>query len=674
MDIPFLKHKQEEKIWGLFLKDNSGTVFLFQKKDSEIELLDKTEFQFTNGWNNISKDIDEAVYRLSKDLDEDIDKLIIFLYSRYVDQETKKIELPYLQEIKAMVKELEFIPLGFMEINESIVNYYQKKKDVPFTGVLVEVGESIISTFIYKNGQSISSEKTVRTPSFMDDLLSTLNKQTQLLPPKIVLYDSGNLDKESEKILDFKFDKKFFIHPPKVEIITPEEIEQGLIETFKEQLIDKEKKKEKQQTSEKVMGFEIGKDIDEEKQDAAQTPIKENSSSSPKEFITNLFIHSKAITTLISNLKNTLLKSKAILAISSFIVVFILLGIAVEATSHKTVLEINPEQKTINTEVTINNMPYDKINKSIDLKSTLSTSGKREIGKKATGKATLYNFTSTEKLFNKGSIFQYGKLQFVLTDSTVVASASEKLINGKPVREPGSKTANLEAAKIGSAYNIKKGVKLTPSNLSSTDYYAMTSTSFTGGEKSEINTVSKTDMAKLENKLIKETKDKSATFLKEISKDKLVLNSLTEVALSDKKYDKEIGEKANSISLSAKGETTFYIINKESFEKIILQQIRKEESVPSKFDIKNLSSKILKSELSDDNISLDLKVTAKAVQKVNKDQLIKDIRLKSRKNIETLLENKYDINNYSIQIDSIIPFFKNVSSPFTHNIKVVSKY
>ena len=72
---------------------------IFLKENDQLELVDRKKFDYTNGWENLTNDVDEALYKLEKNLDLEIKKQSYFVYSHLVDEKIGDIKPVYLQKL-----------------------------------------------------------------------------------------------------------------------------------------------------------------------------------------------------------------------------------------------------------------------------------------------------------------------------------------------------------------------------------------------------------------------------------------------------------------------------------------------------------------------------------------------------------------------------------------------
>ena len=79
-------------------------------------------------------------------------------------------------------------------------------------------------------------------------------KKKQFYQPVLFLYDSGNLDDTATKILSHRWSSDFFVQIPKVDILSEDEVINGLMNIFGEQIkMKNSKKKSKIKRKEKIL-------------------------------------------------------------------------------------------------------------------------------------------------------------------------------------------------------------------------------------------------------------------------------------------------------------------------------------------------------------------------------------------------------------------------------------
>ena len=213
MKIPFFSNKAHKEFYlGIFLKEDQGIAMIFLKENGRLELVDREKFTYTNGWENLTNDVDEALYKLEKNLEVEIKKTIIFVYSHLVDEKIGDIKPVYLQKIKQLIKALDLKPMGYIECFEAISFYLQKEDQISLTAILIEIDKTQVGIFTYKGGKIDSKKILSRTDNIIADLtegFEEIKKKSNILPARIILYDSGNLDDTATKILSHRWNSDF---------------------------------------------------------------------------------------------------------------------------------------------------------------------------------------------------------------------------------------------------------------------------------------------------------------------------------------------------------------------------------------------------------------------------------------------------------------------------------
>jgi hypothetical protein len=152
-------------------------------------------------------------------------------------------------------------------------------------------------------------------------------------------------------------------------------------------------------------------------------------------------------------------------------------------------------------------------------KSSTKTTGKKDIGAKATGTVTIINeWDSQVHTFAAGSrVKAKNGNEFVLTDSVSVPGASSTVVGGKPVINPGRKDASVEAAAAGDTYNNAPTTFTIPSlpKAQQDKIYATSAAAFTGGTTNVVSVVSQADIDKVTEAIKNKNKEESIAKLKE---------------------------------------------------------------------------------------------------------------------------------------------------------------
>ncbi len=669
MQLPFLnKNKKTDYYLGLLLKEDQGIAIIISAKTEKTEVLDFEKFDFSNNWENVAEDIDEVLYRLETKHKLRFGETIFFIYSHLIDEKTNQIKKTYQQKIKNIAKDLELKPLGFIDCKEAVIKTLEQRDENRLTGIIVELDKNSLSVFIYKTGQIAFARSTTRTSNIVDDLSLVFNeiKGKILLPTRIVLYNSKDLDFEVTKIVSYRWSTDLFIQLPRVEIVQEKDILQSLVNLFQQQ-IKVEKVEKTVAKEETAAGFIIGQDI-KNSQSEQQTEKKPSTLKN----ISKIFNKIKFPKINISFIKPEIQKRILIilgvviilsgLFINEYFIHKVQIKIFVPSENLKEVLSISAGESG-NVDLTIKSMK-----KVWDISTSKSVTGKKNIGDAATGEVTLYNF-SKEITFSKGTKIETKGFSFSLNDEVKVASAS--LTTDGSAKLPGKVKGKVTALAIGTDSNLTKGQTFKIENLDSDVYFAKNESDFSGGSQKQITTVSEKDIEDLETDISNKAKQEKVSNFNLKSEEKII-NQLTATKITEKNYSKEIGEETNSVTLTAKVETTVYSYEKAALIDFLYKKLKDEMNPGFNLDKKKISYQIDDVEENKKTINLEISAEGKAIKTLDKNQAIKELLGKSEGDIERILKKKFDIKGYQKNQKQplAIPFYKNLLPFFQKNFEV----
>ena len=674
MKLPFFKKNTNEgkNFFGILLKENEGIGLVIKIKNSNFILVDQEKFTFTNAWENIAEDLDGVILRLEQRTKLKLNETIFFVYSHFVDEKTKEIKKPYLQKIKELVNNLNLKALGFIECYEAITHYLEKKEEIPLTAILMELDHSNLSTFVFKRGRLTYSKVLAHTNNVIDDLLTCFIeiKGKFVLPSRIILYDSKDLDKESTDIVTYRWSEELFVQLPRVEIIKEHELIQGLLGVFGEQVSQKISgtKFIEEKPPTEVLGFVIGGDVTKQ----AQTPSfkKDTSLKLAKPSLASISSWISPIINLLKSIPMVFNKKWTIILGLILVMTALLLT---EYFLHKARLTIFLSSKTIKKDInlTSDELKIESFSKSVDLTDSKSTSGKKEVGEKARGSVTIHNFDDNEKLFTKGTTLETAGLKFNLDQDVKVASASVVTISGGIVKQPGKTKTNLTALEIGPQNNVGSGKQFKIDDLLTSLYFGINENAFSGGTKKEVKTVSAKDMEEL-RKSIQEQGKRQKLDQQDTKKnlDKKVLTDLIEFVLTEEKFGQELGEESDKLTLKSKVKATIYLYEEKELKDLITKKLTKELEKGYVLERQKLLFTINNAIKKNDRITLVIDMESKAVKDVPIGDIVRIIRGKSRKNLESSLKANFAAEGFELEINPKLPLLQNWLPFLEKNIDV----
>lgn len=723
--------KKDEYFFSLVLRQEDGIGLLMHTHPvtNSIEIVEKRLFRYSNGWEGLVNDVDELLFASETEHNIKINEIMYFVYGHLIDQHTKELKQAYAQYLKNVTKENNLKAIGYFEYNELIPAYIQHKDQIKLNAMILEVDSPAISLFLYQSGKVVFADSTAKTENFVKDVEALFNKAKEefVLPTRVIMYDSTALEEESHQLLTHKWNSKLFIQIPKIEILTEDDINQAIIFGVKKQIFksianlnvmdfpdsasdesDELPEKVESNTvlkkdideSEAVSGFVVGKDIreidtpDSLPQDEVEIIDDYDESSFTRrqviqreEFSDDSFEEPeiKTKTPGISFQKffsRVSLPSQPMHAPGSMGIILGILSIVACLVAglyatlfffHTATLTILYQPDKINKKLTVNELPVSKQTKTFSDTATIETTGTKEVGEKAQGNVTIYNALDSEQTIPSGTKFiAEGGKTFVLDKALSVKAASQTVTSDGNILTTTSKTdTSLTAQEIGPEFNIKKDTELTIEGKSKKDLFAKSKEAFAGGSKENMQAVSETDYETVNN-AVNEKLDKKADEAAHAESNLKVIKDLTSTDLDEQKYSHKIGDEADNLKLDVEAKVSFYTYKEDDIKQRLITQFTKDIDSSQTFKSENITYELSSAELSEDEKTAKVKVSAKAEStfKVDEQKLVSELKGKSRSDMRKILQGEYNAAGYELNVKAFLPFLTSVVPYFTKNISI----
>lgn len=234
----------KEKPAEYFLTLNLGLTLLealiWEVQDGKIVILGRGEEKIVD-ITTILEIADKALSAAEKNLPEGtlVEKVIFGLPFEYIDDDKIKPEI--LSHLKSVTNKLHLTPLGFIELPEAIAHTLKSKDSSPTSAILLGITEKSLTSSFLRVGKIQQNILTARTESIAEDFETSFKQFTQsdILPSRILLYgEAVDLEKIQESLMKFPWQtKSSFLHVPKIEIISHDDILHALVESAAHEII-----------------------------------------------------------------------------------------------------------------------------------------------------------------------------------------------------------------------------------------------------------------------------------------------------------------------------------------------------------------------------------------------------------------------------------------------------
>lgn len=626
--------------------------------------------------------VDSSLSVAIQNLTEDVEpsKTVFGLPPFWV--ENGQIKPDYQEQIKRVCQELSLKPVGFVALTEAIAYYLKSQEGGFLSAIIVAVFEEDLSVSLFVDGKVKGESQVARSVSLVEDLVEGISRFSfdQPLPPRIILYDGreGELEDLRQILTTADWDQYpslKFLHPPKIEIIRPEEkilatsLAGGVeLEGAKEvELLSEGEEEERESGVERIepttegdnfktvdenLGFVVGEDIkkvseevigstfDEGKEVVALTspiPARSETPQTQKSFLFPLFDKVKRIFLRREKEKNIKFsspfgfdKKPLIIGLFSFIV-FLVAGFLVWwfAPSAQVTIYVSPQKieeeaylrldkNLTSPDLSSKTLPAKEVRKEVSGEKTISVTGSKVVGDKAKGKVQIYR-TGDEITLPKGTKLQSSSgLIFVLDEDTDIASGSAST--------PSKTEASVTAFDIGSEYNLGPGESFSVGNYAISTIEAKNEEAFSGGSSREISAVSSKDYEKVLDDLKKELKEKLlADIDSSIGSNEIAVKESLKEEIKDQTYNHKVGDEADSLKLNLTLSASILVINKDDFYQIAKEVLK--DKIPSGYSLRQDQLKVSFSLGEENNQAASFKANfvANLLPKVNQDEIAKTI-------------------------------------------------
>lgn len=308
---------------------------------------------------------------------------------------------------------------------------------------------------------------------------------------------------------------------------------------------------------------------------------------------------------------------------------------------------------------------------TVDLsgKATTQATGKKDVGNKAKGSVTIYNNNDTKKTLNQGTTITANNLEFTLDKDVSVSSASGDIFSGT---KPGTATVAVTAAKIGTEYNLPSGAKFTVADSSSVA--AKNDQAFSGGSKKQVTVVAKKDRDKLLADLPKSLQEKAKDEIgKKIESNDTVLPVFSEATLSKKDFDKDEGEEAKNVTLTATVAFIYYVYKNDDLTQFTKELVKNRYGDENNITQDGITNELTDIKEKDDEVEAKITIKGGLMPKLDTKKLKDELAGKSFTDAYDLLSKQSQVSGVDIALFPPIPLLPKLLPRVSDNITIVIK-
>ena len=648
MKLPFLnENKSEREVYcGILLKEGQGTCYVYEKRSASILLLKQKEFQYSDGWEHVVDDIDEALSLIEQEMGKQtiISQCIFFVFAHLMDQSTHEIAKPYIAKMRDISQLLELKPIGYMEVIDAVAEELEKERQTSLSSIVVELDDTQMTLFLFKGGHKIAVQHGQRTDNFAGDMQTILEKiaQNHILPNHIYLYDSTDLAEESSDLLLYSWKKNLFIQQPRITVVQPSTVGKALLNLLEKQLCDQPQTVQPNNEDippKEVMGFTIGREAATE-DDFEDTEPKKTSHQMFPPFVMGKIVPFILIPLVVIGLCIGLLffLHKATITIK----------VPIEKKDAEVMIQASKKPtEAEQVELQTFAVPFNADEKK-------NTTGKRDIGEKAAGEVTLYSYDESERQLPKGTNLQQGSLVYTTVDDITIPS-SQFAADGI-TKNPGKTKVKIQAAVLGTESNADKNKRFSISGISSNTVFGINEEAITGGTKKTVQTISKSDMDNLKASALDKAKQ-DALNKQKTDTTYILLSELTTAQTDKEQFSGEVGEEASTLRYTASGEVTMFRIPKKAIEDFVAKKLESEKPDGFKTDTVTFTVK-KQNKLKNGDMQLTIGGEIVFSKSLDVKDISKSVVGKGKEVGKALIESRYGVSQVEINISPPLPLIQ----------------
>jgi hypothetical protein len=298
--------------------------------------------------------------------------------------------------------------------------------------------------------------------------------------------------------------------------------------------------------------------------------------------------------------------------------------------------------------------------------------GKKEVGTKAKGSATIFNSLMESKTLKEGTVLKSPNgLEFTLDSQITINSVASH--SADETVTPEKVTANVTAAELGKEFNLPSGTKFSVDSFDTSEIIAKNDNPFSGGTKKEVTVISKNDLINLGENLIRQLEDKAKQDLQnQLGQDTVLLPDFVAKNLSKQSLNAKVGDEVNQLTLTGTVKYQGISYAKNELLTFLKSFLSKNISSDQEIDYNNIKTTVLSVQSKNtEELNANLNIKALLLPKIDKVQLVKDIKGKSVKISSDLIYQLPQIADVTIKLFPNLPFLpKNLPSR-EENIKII---
>lgn len=666
----FLKKEPAQQTYlSLVLAPDRVLASIWDLKDGNVQFLGFGQKNFKNP-DTLLHQAAIAIDLAAEAAKSEVTKTVFGLSQFWLQNNQPKDETNKL--LKSLKEDLELDPQAFVSLSAAI-NHFEKIEHMASPqAILIGVFENFCEVHLLKNSQiTATNVSNVQvTPDQLPQLIATLKKPEDSLPPHIILY--GAASDFAAQLSDLSWGD-LFVQEPKIETLNDEQLAQAVAYAQAQDVLGREPQAEPITSSPVAEGGSAQKPTDETgfikdvdllmeeaglgdqtpPQDQTEQPVsKPLPKPSPREeYAVNVeeYNNVKAPSSPASKVsfRFPLAPQKLAIAILGLLITG-LVGLYIASltlTSAEVVIKVSGQnlEKDFNTDI-----PGQEVSAQASGSQKAVATGSKKIGEPARGDVTVFNWTQTAKSFPKSTVLlTKNGLKFTLDSDIQVASRSAST--------PGQTKSAVKAVDFGPSGNVAAGTDFTLQEFDELLYSARNENALTGGSEKQATVATVEDLSRLEKSLTDSLLEKAKKSLSEKVAGQKAPESTQAIKVTRRDFDKKAQEEASLINLEMELTVSSLVYKEEDLKNSLAEGIR---DIPDNLQVRPENLEIISIQnvgRNKDLLTLNGKLRARLTPKIVEEELKGKIAGKSVKEARSIIKGLGEITDVIVNFSPNLP-------------------
>ncbi len=291
----------------------------------------------------------------------------------------------------------------------------------------------------------------------------------------------------------------------------------------------------------------------------------------------------------------------------------------------------------------------------------IATTGKKEVGDKASGKVTITNKTDKKVTVNKGKQLKLissdkDNLIYVTTDKVEIDGYS--VDSGTNEKKFNSKTVEIEASTYGDDYNLDDDETFEVDDYDTDEVVAENKDEdITGGSSKEVQVVAQADLDSLKRTTEDFMKDKVKRALSQkLVAGQVMQESSIEFATTNATYSNQIDEEAEEVTLNMTMSGKVLAYDDASLDSLMKEVVK--TVVPESFNLNDDAPEYEVAATSVSNgtdVNLQVKLNSSITPRLDEAKIKDDLSGMSIDQAQSYLDNLNDVTGFEISVSPNLP-------------------